>query len=117
MVQYGAGQRLPELKDVPTARELARTPADRALVELSELGLTLGFPIAMPPGTPMDKVEIIRKAFNETMQDKDYQAELAKSKMEYSPKTAAELQADFVTMTRTDDATRARYKKVAEGFQ
>jgi tripartite-type tricarboxylate transporter receptor subunit TctC len=116
MVQYGAGQRLPELKDVPTARELARSPADRALVELSELGLTLGFPIAMPPGTPSDRVEIIRKAFNETMKDKDYQAELQQAKMEYSPKTAQELEADFASMGKIDEPTRLRYKKVVEGL-
>lgn len=115
MVQFGSDKRLPVLADVPTARELARNAEDRQLIEFSELALTLGFPVAAPPGVPADRVDILRKAFAATMNDADYRADGAKIKMEHSPKLGADLLAEMIAMGKTPAAVTERYKKMAGG--
>ena len=114
LVQYGSDKRLPALKDVPTAREMAKNPEDLQLIKFSELALTLGFPIAAPPGAPADLVAILRKAFDDTMKDPEYLADSKKSQMEYSPKNGAGLQADFVDMAKAPDSVKQRYKKLVD---
>ncbi len=114
MVQFGRTTRLPALSDVPTGRELARNPDDLALVQVSELPLTLGFPVAAPPGVPVERVAILRKAFMDTMNDPEYRADSQRQKMEYSPKDGDRLQADLIQMVKTPPAVTERYKKLVE---
>ena len=42
-------------------------------------------PYALPPGTPRDRVQNLRRAFRDTMKDKDFLAEAAKSKLDVDP--------------------------------
>jgi tripartite-type tricarboxylate transporter receptor subunit TctC len=112
MVQYGSGKRLPALPDIPTARELARTDDDRKLIEFSEGALTTGFPMAAPPGVPAERIKALRDAFWKTMDDKDFRAEGQKEKLEFSPKTGDELQAQILGFARTPPAILERYKKL-----
>jgi tripartite-type tricarboxylate transporter receptor subunit TctC len=115
LVQYGSGKPLPELKDVPTAIELAKNEDDRLLIKFSEGALTLGFPTAAPPGLPADRVATLRDAYTKTMADKDFQADVKKEKLEYSPKSWQDLQAQILGFTNTPPAVRERYKKLNEG--
>lgn len=112
LVQFGRSTRLPALPDIPTGRELAKTPEALALIEVSELPYTLGFPMAAPPGVPSERVAILRKAFMATMEDPEYRADSQRSKMEYSPKDGERLQADLVKMVQTPQAVAAQYKKL-----
>ena len=82
MIQFGRVDRLPALKDVPTAREVAATPEARALIEFTETPLMMAFPFAAPPGVPADRVVLLRRGFRDTMDDKTYQADVEKSKLE-----------------------------------
>ena len=83
MVQYGHAERMKELPDVPTARELTSNPDDLALIKFSEDPLSLGSPFGAPPGVPADRVEILRNAFKKTMEDPEYKAAIAKAGSEY----------------------------------
>lgn len=112
VVQFGHDKRLPVMPDVPTARELARTPADRALIEFTESVLTLGYPIAAPPGVPAEQIAILRKGLDGVMADPAYKAELDKSKMEYSPKSGASLGEEMGKIAATPAAVVERYKKL-----
>ena len=112
MIQFGRVDRLPALKDVPTAREVARTPEDRQLIEFTETPLMMAFPFAAPPGVPADRVAILRQAFRDTMNDKAYQSDVEKSKLEYSPKYGDEVQEILATMARTPKAVTDRYKAI-----
>src|SRR5262249_42482839 len=51
-VVMGRATRYPELPDVPTARELAKTDKDRQLIEVLELPYAMSRPYAAPPGVP-----------------------------------------------------------------
>lgn len=117
MIQFGRIDRLPALKDVPTAREVARTPEDRALIEFTETPLLMAFPFAAPPGVPADRVAILRKAFKDTMDDKAYQADVAKQRLEYTPKYGEEVQAIIASMAKAPKSVIERYKEIVGSRQ
>jgi tripartite-type tricarboxylate transporter receptor subunit TctC len=68
LAQFGL-QRAKDLPDLPLALDYARTPEDRQVMELIFAPLTLGYPSFMGPGVPPERVEIMRRAFDRTMQD------------------------------------------------
>ena len=112
IVQFGHAKRLPELPDVPTGRELAKTPEDAELIKFFELGLTLGSPFAMPPETPADRVEIIRKAFASTMTDPDFVASVKKAGLDLSPRLGMDLGKDLEEAAKVTPAVLERARKI-----
>ncbi len=91
LVQY-ALERLPDMKDVPTMVELAKTPEDRELFAFYVSGGEVGRAFLAPPGVPADRVAILRKAFDETMKDPELLAEIEKAKLDFVPGTGEQLQ-------------------------
>lgn len=115
MIQFGRIDRLPALKDVPTARELATTPEDRALIEFAELPLLMARPFAAPPGVPADRLAILRTAFDKTVADKQYVAEGEKQKLELTPKSGAEVTKLLASIATVPTSVIERYKKALGG--
>lgn len=114
MIVFGHEKRFPPLPDVPTARELARTPEDLALIKFVEAPLGLGTPYAAPPEVPDDRVAILREAFMRTMNDPEFRAEVELKKMEYSPASGEELEAVMHDLARTDTSVIRTYTKIVE---
>jgi tripartite-type tricarboxylate transporter receptor subunit TctC len=71
--------------DVPTALELEHAPADRQLFEIAFAEQVMGRPFVLPPGVPRDRIESLRKAFDETMKDPDFLADAKLQKAEIDP--------------------------------
>jgi len=112
MIQFGRETRLPALADVPTARELAQTPEQLAMIKFVEAPLMIGYPFALPPGVPKDRVAIMQKAFMDTMNDPEFKAELLKQSLEYTPKDGKAI-ADLVAqMGKTPASVIKRYKEL-----
>jgi len=78
---------------VMRATDLARSPEDRQALELIYGQQLFGRPFVVAPGVPPARVAMLRKAFWETMQDKDLIAEAAKMRLDVSPVSGEELQA------------------------
>jgi len=114
LIQFGRIDRLPALADVPTARELAKTPEDRSLIEFSELPLLMARPFAAPPGVPADRVAILRKAFMQAVNDPEYIAEAGKQKLEMTPRSGEDVQALIAGLGQASPAVIERYKKLVE---
>lgn len=112
MIQFGRSDRLPALADVPTARELARTPEDRALIEFTEAPIMIGYPFAAPPGVAADRVAVLRQAFMETMADPEFQADMRNANLEFSPKTGAEIEALVAQLVHASPTMIERYKAI-----
>jgi tripartite-type tricarboxylate transporter receptor subunit TctC len=110
MIQFGRVDRLPALKDVPTARELARTPQDRALVEFAELPQLMARPYAAPPGVPADRVAILRKAFIQANNDPAYIAEAKKMQLELTPQGGEAVQELVAGLAKASPDVINRYK-------
>lgn len=115
MIQFGRVDRLPEMADTPTARELARTQEERELIEFAEAPLLMARPFAAPPGVPKDRVEMLRAAFMKTMTDKDYLHESQVQKLEYTPKDGAAVQKVVEDLAHVSPAVVARYLKALGG--
>jgi tripartite-type tricarboxylate transporter receptor subunit TctC len=45
----------------------------------------MGRPFLAPPGVPADRVEALRKAFMDTLEDKEFLADADKAKLEINP--------------------------------
>ena len=114
LAQFGRDTRHPDLPNVPLGRELVTDPDDRALLDVSEMPLTIGYPFAAPPGTPADKVVILRTGFKGAFEDSEYKAELMKAKLEFSPKLGERLQADINKMVSVSPKVAERYRKLAQ---
>ncbi len=74
-----------DLPNVPLAIDLAKTPADRQVLELQMIPLLFGRPYMAPPGVPADRVAMLRKAFDATMKDPAFLAEAKKARLEVAP--------------------------------
>jgi tripartite-type tricarboxylate transporter receptor subunit TctC len=77
------------LKDAPTIYELMdqyKTPTSgRSLATLVLAGGEFGRPYVLPPGTPADRVQIIREAFKKTLNDEAVLADGKRKKLEFDP--------------------------------
>lgn len=95
IVQTGR-QKDPRLSDTPTIYELMdryKTPdAWRRLATVMLAADELGRPMLASPGIPADRVKILREAFEKTMKDPAFLAEVAKRKYELSPTKGEELE-------------------------
>src|SRR5215208_5344959 len=87
LVQFARATRHPDFPDVPTARELAKNEAARALIELTELPYQLSRPFAAPPGVPADRSKALQAAFIATHKDREFLDEAAKLNIDISPVT------------------------------
>jgi tripartite-type tricarboxylate transporter receptor subunit TctC len=75
----------PDLPDVPLITDLATNDEQRAILKLIFARQALGRPYLAPPGVPADRVAALRKAFMDTMKDKDFLAEADKATLEITP--------------------------------
>jgi tripartite-type tricarboxylate transporter receptor subunit TctC len=81
-----------DLPDVPLIVDLAKTDEARAILQLIFARQVMAWPFLAPPGVPAERVEALRKAFIDTMQDKDFQAEADKANLEITPVAGADIQ-------------------------
>jgi tripartite-type tricarboxylate transporter receptor subunit TctC len=81
--------------DVPTVYELMdqyKTPdINRKVVRVILAGAEFGSPLFAAPGTPADRVNILRAAHAKSMKDPELIAEAKKGKMDMAPSTGGEL--------------------------
>lgn len=104
---------VPELSKVPVAIELAKTDEARKLIEVGiHATASITRPYALPPGTPKNRVEMLRRAFRETMKDKDFVAEAVKSKLDVDPVTGEEVEKIVAGLFKLDAATVAKMAEV-----
>ena len=81
-----------DLPDVPLILDLAKTEADKQVFSLVFARNVMGRPFLAPPGIPAERVAALRKAFMETLTDKDLLAEAAKADLEINPVPGEEIQ-------------------------
>jgi tripartite-type tricarboxylate transporter receptor subunit TctC len=78
-------ERLPELPDTPSIMEFATTERQRQILRLVISCQTLGRPFVAPPGIPADRAAALRQAFERTMADPAFVAEMTVRNVEVSP--------------------------------
>jgi hypothetical protein len=94
-----------DFPDVPTARELAATPAARTLIELTELPYSMARPFMAPPDIPPERAAALRSAFIETHMDPQFVDEAARLRLDVSPVGGAAILQTIERMANASPAT------------
>jgi tripartite-type tricarboxylate transporter receptor subunit TctC len=92
LVQCGVNPH-PDLKHVPFVLDLVKAAQDREVLELIFSKYQVGRPYFVAPGVPTDRIEALRRAFDDVMKDPELLADSRQSRVEISPISGAEVQA------------------------
>jgi hypothetical protein len=103
----------PDLPKVPLAMNLAKTDEARKLIQavVQAHGAAVR-PYVLPPGTPKDRVEILRRAFMEAVKDPELLNEASKANLEINPGSGEELERNVKDLFRLEPALVARLKEI-----
>lgn len=113
VVLQTVSQPIPELSKVPLAINAAKTEQGRRLIQAGIHDVSdLTYSYVLPPGTPRDRVEIIRKAFADTMKDGEFIDDTKKSKLGIDPLTGEELHRTVTRLFKLDRDVVAKLKDV-----
>jgi tripartite-type tricarboxylate transporter receptor subunit TctC len=102
----------PDLKGVPMAIELAKSPQDRQIMEVVFAKYGMARPFFTAPGVPPDRLALLRRAFDATLSDPVVIAEATKLGMELSPVRGEDVEAMVTKMMATPDSLAARARDV-----
>jgi len=83
----------PDMPDVPLVMDLAKTPEQKGILKVIFTRQVMGRPFLAPPGIPADRLNALRKAFMDTMRDKEFLAAAEKAKLEITPVSGEKIQA------------------------
>ena len=103
-----------DLPDVPLVMDLAQTDEQRAMLKLVFARQALGRPFAGPPGIPADRLAILRKAFMDTMADKEFLADADKAQFEITPISGEAIQKLVKEAYETPPAVAKRVVELLE---
>jgi tripartite-type tricarboxylate transporter receptor subunit TctC len=78
-------ERSPELPDVPSIMEFVKAERHKQIFRFVLNAQTLGRPFVAPPDIPADRATALRKAFDDTMKDPEYLAEMTAKKLDVGP--------------------------------
>jgi tripartite-type tricarboxylate transporter receptor subunit TctC len=71
----------PEIKDLPQYTKVIKGEANVRAFKAYVSPYDFQRPLSLPPDTPQDRITTLRKAFKETVQDREFLAEAEKSKL------------------------------------
>lgn len=75
---------VPGYNDLPTDESLTTDPTGKALMAIRGIPLSIGRALAVRPGTPADRVAILREALAKTVADPEFQAAAKKANIDMS---------------------------------
>jgi len=103
----------PELAKVPLAVNLAKTEEAKKLIQTVERvhGPSVR-PYVAPPGTPKDRVQILRRAFMDTMKDSAFLAEAKKATLDINAADGAELEQNVKDIFKLESSLITKLKEI-----
>ena len=115
-ILQGGPKRDPRLADTPTLFELMdqyKTPdVGRRVTRIILASGDFGRPMVAAPGTPAERVKILREAYARAMKDPELVAEANKGRMDMDPLTGEELQALLKDIMNQPREVIDRVKKI-----
>lgn len=108
LIAQGAVQKDSRYLELPNILDQAKTPDVRRALEFLYLPLALGRALAAPAGIPKDRLDVLRKATAETMQDADFLNDAKKLDIDIAPMSAEETTATVNRLFDTPPAVVAR---------
>ena len=111
IIQVGL-QKEPDLPHVPLLLDLAQTQEQQAAFRFLSNSVNFGRPVATTAGVPAERVAALRRAFDMTMKDPRFIADVNKSGGEVRPMSADDLTKLVVELTTTSEPLRTRLQSV-----
>ena len=115
LLQSGV-RRDPRAPEAPTMNEVfekEKTPEEsRRVADVILRGGDFGRPMIAPPGTPPERVKILREAYAKAMKDPELLAEAKKGRMDMDPVSGGELQGLAQRIVDQPPAVIERVKKI-----
>ena len=103
----------PELPKVPNAIDYAPNENSKQLLKYGGHDPSaITRPYALGPGTPKDRVQLLRKAFVETMKDPEFLADAKKSRLDTQPLTGEEIEKIVAQLFKIDPAVVNQLKEI-----
>ena len=113
VVVQSPSKALPELPKVPLAINLARTKEARSIIQFGIQDISdILRPYAVPPGTPNEQVNILRRAFSATMKDSEFSTEMQKARLTVDPLSAEELEKTIAAFFKLEVPVLAKFKEI-----
>ena len=94
-------RRHPDLPDTPLITDYVKSNEGRQIFKVALARQVLAWPFVAPPGTPVERVAALRKAFDETLRDNEYLAEAEKLNLEITPVSGQRIQSLIEEVYRT----------------
>ncbi|HEX6800848.1 MAG TPA: tripartite tricarboxylate transporter substrate-binding protein [Candidatus Binatia bacterium] len=93
IILVGIPQRHPELPNVPSIGEFAKTDEAKKLIQVAvyDYGATAR-PYVFPPNTPPERVQILRKGLAVTLKDPEFLADAQRARLDLNPLSGEELE-------------------------
>ena len=103
----------PELPNVPVAFDYVKTDEARKLMQVvTRVHGPSVRPYFLPPGTPNERVLILRKAFIDTMKDAEFLADAKKAKLDLDPDDGAGLERNVKQIFDLEPALVTKLKEI-----
>jgi tripartite-type tricarboxylate transporter receptor subunit TctC len=101
----------PDLPNVPQAIKLAKSDESRRMIEVGIHGDSdIVRTYTLPPGTPKDRVQILRKAFEATLKDPEFTADAKKSRLNVNYIPANEIERDIAGLFKLEPGLVSKLK-------
>src|SRR5688572_6496288 len=102
-----------DIPNVPNAIDYAKTAEARVLIESgTHAPSAILRAYAVAPGTPKERINTLRTAFNATMKDPEFVAEMDKSKLEINPLSGSEMESIVKKLFGMHAANVAKIREV-----
>jgi tripartite-type tricarboxylate transporter receptor subunit TctC len=103
----------PDQPKVPLAISYAKNEEGQKLIKalVHSVGPTAR-PFVLPPNTPKDRVQVLRKAYMDTMKDPEFLADATKARLDVNPLDGAELEKNVHEVFNLDKALIPRAKEI-----
>jgi tripartite-type tricarboxylate transporter receptor subunit TctC len=108
-------KRHPDMPQLPLVSELATDDEGRRILEFMNSDSSIGWNVVAPPNVPADRVAVLRKAFDETMQDPEFLAEAEKRGLEIVASRGEEMQQVVSRTVATSPQAIDRLKAIVGG--
>jgi len=102
----------PELRKVPLAIKYAKTDEARKLIQVGvhDPG-AITRPYMVAPATPIERLQLLRKAFLDTLKDEEFLAEATKAKLDIAPVTGEQVERIISGLFKLEPALLAKLKE------
>ena len=102
-----------DFPNVPLAVNLAKNETARLLIQSGvQEPSAIARPYALSPGTPKERVQLLRKAFMDTFKDPEFLADAKKSRLEIDPVSGEELERIVAGLFKLDPAVVSKLKEI-----